>query len=142
MSLHREKEYLIFPYRLLTTESLVDGVSSLSWIEVDDMGCLEASDNISKTWEGQWQYFRRWSPLQILQGNLGLWGVFMGKSRLSSQWGVVEWDLISFFFFLFLNIPFLILLIHLITSFTNFNRRRRRKGIIHTSEEGERSTWY
>ena len=74
------------------------------------MGCQELLDYTSKTWEIPRQSFRRWSPLQRLQGNFGLRVVLVGISTLSLG-RVVGWDsgssfhffllIFLFFFFLF-----------------------------------------
>jgi len=50
----------------------MDGSSSTQWPEVDDKGWSEDRDQTFKTLGIIGQSLRKWSPLQSLQGNLGL----------------------------------------------------------------------
>jgi hypothetical protein len=59
--------------------SLVDGVSLACSVGVDDV-----EDHISKTLGRPGKSLRKWSPLQILQGNLGLGFFVLDLSTLST----------------------------------------------------------
>ena len=102
MSLQRNQGVLTLPFRFLTKESLVEGGSSVWWPEDDDIGYQETLDHSSKTRTRPWQSFRRWSPLQRIQGNLGLRNLGVCRSTLSTLGGVIGWDLVFCLFFFFL----------------------------------------
>ena len=104
ISLHNNQGFHPFTFQLLIIESLVDGVSSIWWPEDDETRCWESLDHTSKTWEIPRKSFRRWSPLQILQGNFGLRVVLVGIPTLSLE-RVVGWDLVS-------GIPLFFLIFH------------------------------
>jgi hypothetical protein len=100
------------------------------------MGWRGCVDHASITLDRPGQSLRRWLPLQSLQGYLGLrvvW-VILTSSTLPARLTVtgcfptcltVVGGFDPCFIFLLLNLSFLLLLIHRVTSFRTFTRRRR-----------------